>query len=438
MMSQSLANHNGLWDGVYQGNVFSHGIYWQHAMGHTCLWANVIDDGGSHCIQNRGGGIAAKNLFSRHGIGILMLNLGGTVANNVFCELRDILDGQYRGEAIQLGVGSPVAGYGLIENNLILHANVVSGVNAFSVDTGNSASGNNALQQAARPLFLWERNDTALQHGPTQWDIVLPAKHRRNNNISQNIAAGSDLLFKASFSASPDWSMLESDYNVYFSAMSNPFSGISGASSFATWRQVTGNDAHLINQSVTFANGNYKLNNYAQELGYADWSALITAARGRAMGAWLEDFGGSKALGLFAAAYRPTNLAGLGNGPFDYVGAVDYRQPVAVSYTLTGPGTGQVNQAIVYTVQPTAASSETLGLSDSDGSGIFTPTSLTWNGTADPLQFQYVPKTQGAQTIAVTRQGTSLATRSLSVSGSPRRLERRYGALRGSVGCGID
>jgi len=83
---------------------------------------------------------------------------------------------------------------------------------------------------------------------------------------------------------------------------------------------------------------------------------------------------------------------------------VTYTVP-ATSYTLTGPSSGTVNVASTdFTVEANGESTATV-TPHSTGAGSFTPSSITFDGSSDPIAtFTYTPTstTGSPHTISVT------------------------------------
>lgn len=78
----------------------------------------------------------------------------------------------------------------------------------------------------------------------------------------------------------------------------------------------------------------------------------------------------------------------------------------STTYTLTGPANAPVGTASYpFTVDPNNdAFTGTVTPSDGSG-GTFSPTSLTWSGTAEAKTFTYTPASAGAKTVGCTNDG---------------------------------
>ena len=75
----------------------------------------------------------------------------------------------------------------------------------------------------------------------------------------------------------------------------------------------------------------------------------------------------------------------------------------STSYTLTGPSSGITGVASSpFTVTPNANYTGTINPNDGGAGGTFSPTSLTWSGTAQAKTFTYTAATGGSKTIATT------------------------------------
>ena len=87
---------------------------------------------------------------------------------------------------------------------------------------------------------------------------------------------------------------------------------------------------------------------------------------------------------------------------------------VVLSYTLIGPTTGVKGvPSTNFTLTPSTSVSDTITLSDGGSGGLFTPSSITFNSSATPATFTYVPAAPGAYALSLT------SALGAAVSGSP-------------------
>lgn len=79
----------------------------------------------------------------------------------------------------------------------------------------------------------------------------------------------------------------------------------------------------------------------------------------------------------------------------------------STSYTLSGPATGDINQALTYTVTPVGTLSSGVTVTPADGGkhGTFTPSSVVISGSS-PATFIYKPYVTGSISIATTNSGS--------------------------------
>jgi hypothetical protein len=172
--------------------------------------------------------------------------------------------------------------------------------------------------------------------------------------------------------------------------------------------------------SVTVVNPAYGLANHSQAEGGPSTKAdFLTALRTRGRTTWSDLYSAQAAYDNFAAAYAPTNLPTIDLSPDGYYGHYDYRSGLPVLFTLTGPDELDLDEAGPFTITPSGAPDDTVDLSD-DGvpAGTFTPSSITWTGTAqDARSFTYTPHDEGLRTISAEIDGGTVAIKNVSITG---------------------
>jgi hypothetical protein len=107
-------------------------------------------------------------------------------------------------------------------------------------------------------------------------------------------------------------------------------------------------------------------------------------------------------------ALTPTEVTSLHTDPYTLWPGSPPPPPPATSYTFTGPTSGLVNVASTnFTVTPNGPATETVTPA-TDGAGSFTPSSVTFDGTAAAKTFTYTPtSTAGTpHTLSVTDSGS--------------------------------
>jgi hypothetical protein len=140
-----------------------------------------------------------------------------------------------------------------------------------------------------------------------------------------------------------------------------------------------------------------------QQLSSSNWvksNATISAGQANCITATDSGVTGSGYYGIYS--YYTTLHRGLVDN-FE----IDQGSP-ATSYTMTGPTSGAINAASTnFTLTPNGTTSVTITPA-SDGTGTFSPTSLTWTGDASAKTFTYTPTSIAGSphTISATDNGS--------------------------------
>lgn len=347
---------------------------------------------------------------------INMINYGGSIARNVLGGARPIKGvSTTGGGGITFSTGAPTAVRALVEENLILDAAFVKGVGALALANYTFSPG----QGHALPIELIQiRNNTVRNGGPIRIGQAMPVTALEfDSNIVDCTGTNEGTVVEGHNSALiGDWSFATGDHNVYASAAPSAFASLPGISNFQTWKSVSGLDTNgLFLSSVEYANGTYNKDSFAMEKGWANWAAMVAGLRARRRRTWGSAYSMEGGYELWCDAFTPKSLVAYGGGPFDFPGAVPTPALSTPTFTIEGPITMKKNQPALFTVTPSAASSDSLALSDDPAIGSFAPPSLTWSADTSARVFHYTPTESGVVTLSLRRAGVELAQRALSV-----------------------
>jgi hypothetical protein len=72
-----------------------------------------------------------------------------------------------------------------------------------------------------------------------------------------------------------------------------------------------------------------------------------------------------------------------------------------VNYTVTGPTSGSIGNALLYTVTPAASATDTITVSHSGSAGTLSTTTLAFTSSATAQTFTFTPSANGAATITL-------------------------------------
>jgi hypothetical protein len=423
-------------------DLYSHNVYIQNGVTESAIWGSWLLRGGSHGSQLRSGGVMAYNVYARNAIAGHFHMRGGYIRKCVTLHGEDLTVGG-RGHGPRLEVGFSEAPHSEVLEFCISAHHASTAPIGFAANFDLSDPDNRVLDYAVI------RHNLSYHHGRgIQLEGARPGVSAR---LEKNILVGDTrdaenhqtLILKLPQLSGTDLSWLTSRQNVHsHPAPGSPitFSQLKpGAISFAAW-QALGQDQDSLYMDPAvpaFQAPQYGLADYAIAEGVAqDEAGFYQAIRTRGPNQWPNWIRVERAYAAFLAAYTPLSLPSIDGSSFGYYGPVDYRNAVGVNYSITGPTSGRIGEAMTFTVTPSASVSESLDIIDSGAGGSLSPSQLSWSANAAPRTFTYTATRTGTIRLTLTRSGSPVAWRDVAVTrrGRPRESLRR--TLRGGFPSG--